>query len=156
VVGVHTGLRAFWALTSLVAASLPLPLSPRALSPFEADDDQCFIHDHSFLEERQGKRRGRQRPHQEAVLQIVSSLLRMAHVARMPHSQIQSQCHLAPCFLMGRAGTRGLGGVAGRRHSVHEEIPEREVYLLNEHRHWPLPNQTRGSRLGSLYFDDKN
>jgi hypothetical protein len=33
---------------------------------------------------------------------------------------------------------------------------EREVCLLNEQRHWPLQNQTRGSRLGSLYYDDRN
>jgi hypothetical protein len=43
---------------------------------------------------------------------------------------------------------------------IHEE---REVCLLNEQRHWPLQNQTRGSRLGSLsidrpfiYYDDRN
>ena len=33
---------------------------------------------------------------------------------------------------------------------------EREVCLLKEQRHRPLQNQTRGSRLGSLYYDNKN
>ena len=113
-VGVHTGLRAFWALTSLVAASLPLPLSPRALSPFEADDDQCFIHDHSFLEERQGKRRGRQRPHQEAVLQIVSSLLRMAHVARMPRSESRSRRRVTSPRASSWAARAHAGAAASR------------------------------------------
>ena len=32
---------------------------------------------------------------------------------------------------------------------------EREVCLLKEQRHRPLQNQTRGSRLGSLYYDNK-
>ncbi len=33
---------------------------------------------------------------------------------------------------------------------------EREVCLLKEQRHRPLQNQTRGSRLGSLEYDNKN
>ena len=33
---------------------------------------------------------------------------------------------------------------------------EREVCLLKEQRHRPLQNQTRGSRLGSLQYDNKN
>ena len=36
-VGVHTGLRAFGALTSLVAAALPLPLSQRASAGSEEE-----------------------------------------------------------------------------------------------------------------------
>jgi hypothetical protein len=32
-----------------------------------------------------------------------------------------------------------------------EPFQKRRFCLLNEQRHWPLQNQTRGSRLGSLY-----
>ena len=43
---------------------------------------------------------------------------------------------------------------------IREPLSERryvcEVCLLKEQRHRPLQNQTRGSRLGSLYYDNKN
>jgi hypothetical protein len=45
-----------------------------------------------------------------------------------------------------RHGARGLSGRIGTL----TELFEREVCLLKEHRHWPLQNQARGSRLGSL------
>ena len=38
--------------------------------------------------------------------------------------------------------------------SVH--LSWREVCLLNDQRHRPLLNQTRASRLGSLYYDNRN